>query len=197
MASFVNRHSSLNRSEEAAGRTTFAELLRRVHDEVPQLPRLRFVTSYPRDFTDEALEVMAASPRICKYLHIPAQSGSNEVLKRMNRGYTVEQYTSLLDRARGIMPDVAIAGGRIDGDIRQPVLCQSRCDFHFIDIIGPVHLDMLEPGTMRGSNAVEEGQLRPEKSEIGGKLRHGHGLPLKMRLSHRSVHRVHARYATG
>lgn len=101
--------------EEAAGRTTFAELLRRVHDEVPQLPRLRFVTSYPRDFTDEALEVMAASPRICKYLHIPAQSGSNEVLKRMNRGYTVEQYTSLLDRARGIMPDVAIAGDMIVG----------------------------------------------------------------------------------
>ncbi|HWL93831.1 MAG TPA: tRNA (N6-isopentenyl adenosine(37)-C2)-methylthiotransferase MiaB [Phycisphaerae bacterium] len=97
------------------GRTTFAQLLKRVHDEVPELPRLRFVTSFPRDFTDEALEVMAASPRICKYLHVPAQSGSNEVLKRMNRGYTVEQYMSLLDRARKLMPDLAIAGDMIVG----------------------------------------------------------------------------------
>ncbi len=97
------------------GRTTFAQLLKRVHDEVPQLPRLRFVTSFPRDFTDDALEVMAASPRICKYLHIPAQSGSNDVLKRMNRGYTVEQYMALIDRARALMPDLAIAGDMIVG----------------------------------------------------------------------------------
>ncbi len=95
--------------------TSFAELLRRVHDEVPHLPRLRFVTSFPRDFTDEALEVMAASPRICRYLHIPAQSGSNAVLKRMNRGYTVEEYRALLDRARALMPDLSIAGDMIVG----------------------------------------------------------------------------------
>jgi tRNA-2-methylthio-N6-dimethylallyladenosine synthase len=95
--------------------TGFAELLRRVHDEVPKLPRLRFVTSFPRDFTDEALEVMARSPRICRYLHIPAQSGSNSVLKRMNRGYTAEEYRALLDRARTLMPDLAIAGDMIVG----------------------------------------------------------------------------------
>ena len=95
--------------------TSFADLLRRVHDEVPQLPRLRFVTSFPRDFTDEALRVMAESPRICKYLHIPAQSGSNTVLKRMNRGYTVEQYKALLDRARSLMPEISIAGDMIVG----------------------------------------------------------------------------------
>src|SRR5262249_7163136 len=89
--------------------------LRRVHDEVAELPRLRFVTSFPRDFTDEALEAMAASPRICRYLHIPAQSGSNTVLKRMNRGYTVEQYMALLDRARGMMPDISLSGDMIVG----------------------------------------------------------------------------------
>jgi len=94
---------------------SFAALLRKVHDEVPELPRLRFVTSYPRDFTDEALQVMAESPRICKYLHIPAQSGSNTVLKRMNRGYTVEEYMSLIERARALMPDLAIAGDMIVG----------------------------------------------------------------------------------
>lgn len=101
--------------EGPQGRTTFAQLLKRVHDEVPQLPRLRFVTSYPRDFTDESLEVMAASQRICKYLHVPAQSGSDAVLKRMNRGYTVEQYMGLIERARKLMPDISIAGDMIVG----------------------------------------------------------------------------------
>ena len=102
-------------AEDGVEETRFARLLQRVHDEVPELPRLRFVTSFPRDFTDEALEVMAASPRICKYLHIPAQSGSNTVLKRMNRGYTAEEYLSLLERARSIMPDVCLAGDMIVG----------------------------------------------------------------------------------
>ncbi|MBN2562446.1 MAG: tRNA (N6-isopentenyl adenosine(37)-C2)-methylthiotransferase MiaB [Phycisphaerae bacterium] len=95
--------------------TTFAQLLRRIHDEVPRLPRLRFVTSFPRDFTDETLEVMASSPRICRYLHLPAQSGSDRILKRMNRGYTVEQYRVLLDRAREWMPDICLAGDMIVG----------------------------------------------------------------------------------
>ncbi|MEM7227442.1 MAG: radical SAM protein, partial [Planctomycetota bacterium] len=60
--------------------TSFADLLRRIHDEVPEIQRLRFVTSYPRDFSDDALQVMAESPRICEYLHVPAQSGSNRIL---------------------------------------------------------------------------------------------------------------------
>jgi tRNA-2-methylthio-N6-dimethylallyladenosine synthase len=94
---------------------SFAALLRRVHDEVPELPRLRFLTSYPRDFTDEALDVMASSPRICRYLHIPAQSGSNRLLGLMNRGYTVEEYLSLVERARVRMPDVRLVGDIITG----------------------------------------------------------------------------------
>lgn len=95
--------------------TSFAELLRRVHDEVPELPRLRFLTSYPRDFTDEALDVMASSPRICRFLHIPAQSGSDRMLRAMNRGYTRELYTGLIERARARMPDVSIVGDMIVG----------------------------------------------------------------------------------
>ncbi|MBS0197853.1 MAG: MiaB/RimO family radical SAM methylthiotransferase [Planctomycetes bacterium] len=80
--------------------TTFADLLRRIHDEVPSILRLRFVTSYPRDFGDDVLEVIRDHPRICRYLHVPAQSGSNRMLAAMNRGYTVEEYTEFLDRAR-------------------------------------------------------------------------------------------------
>ena len=101
--------------DHSGAETSFAQLLKRVHDEVPELPRLRFVTSFPRDFTDEALEAMAASPRICRYLHIPAQSGSNAVLKRMNRGYSIEEYRGLVDRARAIMPDISLSGDVIVG----------------------------------------------------------------------------------
>ncbi len=102
-------------TDERGRHTSFADLLRRVHDEVPELPRLRFVTSFPRDFTDDALRAMAESPRICRYLHIPAQSGSNTVLKRMNRGYSVEEYRALLDRARDLMPDISLSGDMIVG----------------------------------------------------------------------------------
>lgn len=95
--------------------TTFAQLLKRIHDEVPAIQRLRFVTSYPRDFGDDILQVMAESPRICRYIHVPVQSGSNRILKAMNRGYTVEQYLEFVDRVRAYLPDACIAGDIIVG----------------------------------------------------------------------------------
>jgi tRNA-2-methylthio-N6-dimethylallyladenosine synthase len=93
----------------------FARLLAEMHDQNPGLKRLRFMTSYPRDFTDEMLDVMASRERFCKYLHIPAQSGSDSVLKRMNRGYTREVYMDLIRRAKARMPDLAIVGDMIVG----------------------------------------------------------------------------------
>jgi tRNA-2-methylthio-N6-dimethylallyladenosine synthase len=95
--------------------TSFAELLHKIHEAVPDLPRLRFVTSFPRDFTDEALAVMRDCPRICRYLHVPVQSGSDRILKLMNRGYTAGQYRDFIDRARGMMPDICIASDFIVG----------------------------------------------------------------------------------
>ncbi len=96
-------------------RTSFAELLHRLHESVLELPRLRFITSFPADFGDDILQVMADCQRICKYLHVPAQSGSNRILKMMNRGYSVEQYDALLERARRIVPGIALAGDMIVG----------------------------------------------------------------------------------
>ncbi|MDX2017327.1 MAG: MiaB/RimO family radical SAM methylthiotransferase [Planctomycetota bacterium] len=98
--------------------TTFADLLRRIHDEVPALARLRFVTSYPRDFGDDVLEVIRDHPRICRYLHVPAQSGSDRLLKLMNRGYTIGEYEEFLARARAILDQPEL--GRplmVSGDI--------------------------------------------------------------------------------
>jgi tRNA-2-methylthio-N6-dimethylallyladenosine synthase len=96
-------------------KTTFADLLYQVHEAAGDLPRLRFVTSFPRDFTDLALQAMRDCPRICRYLHVPAQSGSDRILKLMNRGYTARQYTDFIDRARGYMPDVSLASDAIVG----------------------------------------------------------------------------------
>ena len=95
--------------------TSFADLLARIHDEVPAIQRLRFLTSYPRDFGDDVLSVIAERPRICQYLHVPVQSGSNRILKMMNRGYTVEEYLEFVDRVLDRLPDASIAGDIIVG----------------------------------------------------------------------------------
>jgi tRNA-2-methylthio-N6-dimethylallyladenosine synthase len=77
---------------------------------------LRFVTSYPsEEFFDEIMQVMAGSPKVCEYLHMPAQSGSDKILCAMNRNYTAAWYLELLDRARTIVPGIAIAGDFIVG----------------------------------------------------------------------------------
>ncbi len=83
--------------------TTFADLLARIHDEVPAIERLRFVTSYPKSFGNDVLTVIREHPRICRYLHVPAQSGSDRILGLMNRGYTVGEYLEFLDRARSFL----------------------------------------------------------------------------------------------
>ena len=80
--------------------TTFADLLYQIHEQVPGLARLRFVTSYPRDFGDDVLEVIRDCPRICRYIHAPAQSGSDRQLALMNRGYTVAEYDQFIQRCR-------------------------------------------------------------------------------------------------
>src|SRR5205807_240904 len=95
--------------------TSFAELLYQIHEATPDLPRLRFVTSFPRDFTDEALQAMRDCPRICRYLHVPAQHGNDRILKLMNRGYTSGQYRDFIGRARDYMPDISIASDFIVG----------------------------------------------------------------------------------
>jgi tRNA-2-methylthio-N6-dimethylallyladenosine synthase len=94
---------------------SLADLLSAAGD-ITGIEWLRFVTSYPaEEFYDEILHVMADSPKVCNYLHIPAQSGSDKILKAMNRRYSAAWYLELLDRARTIVPDIAIAGDFIVG----------------------------------------------------------------------------------
>ena len=94
---------------------SFADLLAQIHEQVPALQRIRFVTSLPRDFGDDILQVIRDHPRICRYLHLPVQSGSDRVLKRMNRGYRVAQFDELVQRVRAHLPDAELATDIICG----------------------------------------------------------------------------------
>ena len=87
-----------------------------VASDIEGIEWLRFVTSYPfEEFFDDIMQIIADSPKVCEYLHMPAQSGSDKILRAMNRNYTTSWYLELLDRARAIVPDIAIAGDFIVG----------------------------------------------------------------------------------
>ncbi len=95
-------------------RERLSDLLARIHD-TPGLERIKFITNFPRDMGDDLLDAMRTLPRVCPYLHVPAQSGCNEMLKRMKRLYTVEYYREMLDRCRERVPGVAISSDFIVG----------------------------------------------------------------------------------
>lgn len=93
---------------------TFAELLQEV-EKIEGLERIRFMTSHPKDLSDELIEVMAKSKKICTHLHLPLQSGSTKILKKMNRCYTKEQYLDLAARIKGKMPNISLTTDLIVG----------------------------------------------------------------------------------
>ena len=86
----------------------FPELLRTVARTVPDM-RIRFSTSHPKDMSDDTLRVIAEEPNVCRHIHLPVQSGSNDVLKRMNRKYTREWYLGRVEAIRRLVPDCAIS----------------------------------------------------------------------------------------
>jgi tRNA-2-methylthio-N6-dimethylallyladenosine synthase len=92
----------------------FSDLLARV-DAINGLERLRFVTSYPGDFADDIFKAMSELPRVCEYLHLPVQSGSDAVLERMHRQYTVARFDELVHRAREVVPGITLASDFIVG----------------------------------------------------------------------------------
>lgn len=100
--------------EQRANATSFAQLLEMVAQISPDL-RIRYSTSNPRDMTDDVLYVMAKYDNICKYIHLPVQSGSSRVLEAMNRGYTREFYMERINAIRRIMPDCGISSDIISG----------------------------------------------------------------------------------
>ncbi len=100
--------------EKSGLAVTFAELLEKVALVSPSL-RIRFSTSHPKDITDQVLYTMAAYPNICRYIHLPLQSGSTRILQLMNRTYTREWYLAKVKRIKEIMPDCGISSDIISG----------------------------------------------------------------------------------
>src|SRR5712692_1842544 len=95
-------------------RERLSDLLARIHD-TPGVERIKFITNFPRDMSDDLLDAIRELPKVCPYLHVPAQSGCNEVLKHMKRLYTVEYYREMLARCRERVPGVAISSDFIVG----------------------------------------------------------------------------------
>lgn len=105
----VNSYRSLTaNSLQGESELMFPELLRLVAEEVPEM-RVRFTTSHPKDMSDKTLQVIADMPNVCKHIHLPVQSGSNRILKLMNRKYTREWYLERVAAIRRIVPDCAIS----------------------------------------------------------------------------------------
>lgn len=128
---------TVNSYRYRSGETTvrLADLLERLHT-IDGIERLKFVTNYPKDMTPELLRVVRDLPKCCKYLHVPAQSGSDEVLRRMKRGYTVADYDAMMDRIRQIMPQAAVSSdfivgfcGETDQEFAQTMQLAERCRF--------------------------------------------------------------------
>lgn len=92
----------------ACGDTNFPQLLRKVAEEAPEM-RIRFTTSHPKDMSDETLQVIAEMPNACKHIHLPVQSGSDRILKLMNRKYTREWYLDRVAAIRRIIPDCGLS----------------------------------------------------------------------------------------
>ena len=118
-ASGVSEITLLGQNVDAYGKDKkgeygFASLLRDV-SKIEGIRRLRFATSHPKDFDEDILEVMAGTPSICRAINLPVQSGSDRILKEMNRGYTRSQYIELVKRIRSVLPDVSLTTDLIVG----------------------------------------------------------------------------------
>lgn len=115
--------------------TDMTALLEQLH-EVDGIERIKFVTNYPKDMTERLLIAVRDLPKVSPYLHVPAQSGSDDVLRRMKRGYTIADYMEMFERIERILPDAAVSSdfivgfcGETDEDFEKSVALVQRCRF--------------------------------------------------------------------
>lgn len=115
---------------------TFAQLLRQV-EQIDGIERIRFMTSHPKDLSDELIQVMKESQKICRHLHLPLQSGSSRILKAMNRKYDKEQYLALAEKIKREIPDISLTTDIIVG-----FPGETEADFQdTMDVVGRVRYD--------------------------------------------------------
>ena len=120
------------------GNETFATLLRKVN-EIEGIERIRFVSPHPKDFTDDVIEAIRDCEKVCKIIHLPLQSGSTKILKKMNRSYTKEQYLNLVDKMQEAIPGVVFSTDIIVG-----FPGETEEDFEdTLDVVKKVHFEQV------------------------------------------------------
>ena len=145
---------------------TFAELLREV-EKIEGIRRIRFMTSHPKDLSDELIEVMKNSKKICRHLHLPLQSGSSRILKAMNRRYTKEQYLALAEKIRREIPDISLTTdiivgfpGETDEDFKET-----------LDVVQRVHYDNAYTFLYSKRTGTPAAAMENQVSEADNKVR--------------------------
>lgn len=154
--------------EDGSRPVTFADLLERVAAVDPQL-RVRFSTSHPKDITDDVLRVMASRENICRYIHLPVQSGSTRILQLMNRTYTREWYLAKVARIREFMPDCGISSDIIAGFCTETdedhqdtldVMRKSAYDFSYMFMYSE------RPGTLAAKRYADDVAMDVKKKRL-------------------------------
>ncbi|QDV41885.1 tRNA-2-methylthio-N(6)-dimethylallyladenosine synthase [Stieleria neptunia] len=156
----------------ADGETTdMTSLLEMLH-EVDGIERIKFVTNYPKDMTERLLVAVRDLPKVSPYLHVPAQSGSDDVLKRMKRGYTIAAYMEMFERIERILPEAAVSSdfivgfcGETDEDFEKSVALVERCRFKNSFIFQY----SVRPGT-KAAERLEDDVPREVKAERNHRL---------------------------
>ncbi|MCD0463407.1 tRNA (N6-isopentenyl adenosine(37)-C2)-methylthiotransferase MiaB [Roseiconus lacunae] len=151
--------------------TDMSSLLEMLH-EVDGIDRIKFVTNYPKDMTERLLVTIRDLPKVSPYLHVPAQSGSDEVLKRMKRGYTIADYMEMFERIERILPEAAVSSdfivgfcGETEEDFEKSVALVERCRFKNSFIFQY----SVRPGT-KASERFEDDIPREVKAERNHRL---------------------------
>jgi tRNA-2-methylthio-N6-dimethylallyladenosine synthase len=150
------------------GSMNFAQLLASIADISPRL-RVRFSTSHPKDITDDVLHTMKRYDNICKYIHLPVQSGSSRVLQLMNRTYTREWYMAKVDRIRELLPSCSISADIIAGFCTETdedhadtlsIMDYARYDYSYMYFYSE------RPGTLAARRYVDDVPLEVKKSRL-------------------------------
>ena len=140
-------------------RVLLSELLRLLEDEADGLQRIRFLTSYPGDFGRDLIDAVAELPKVCEDINLPIQSGDDDVLRRMRRGYVVDHYRQLIDKLRLRMPEVGLQTDVIVG-----FPGETEAEFqHTLDMLDELRFDVVHvamysprPGTVAATEMVDD-----------------------------------------
>lgn len=157
-----------NVNSYSANDINFAQLLKMINS-LPGDFRIRFLTNHPKDMGDELIETIAKCNKVEKYIHLPAQSGDNEILKKMNRGYTVEKYLKVIEKIKNLIPNIKISSDFIVG-----FPTETKKQFqHTIDLVEKIKYHQIfaaayspRPGTVAAKKFPDDISAKEKKERL-------------------------------